>query len=432
MARLIFTTMNHIFVQFLAVLILFSFGNCAEIDDSAIFIEAFNAYQQKEYLLTLEKCDQLNQVFPDSPLKDVTLLLAARAGLKSGDNSRAAKSAALFLKEFPESSLRTSVDDELQVLVTRLQKGDILAPDKNLQAAARKVRTDRIARERAAEQKRETERIAKAKLEQERLARIKREEELREVERQQAEKRARASIKTEITIRDSSLRFSVGESCTLPVEISNRGTNSETFIVSVVAPAKYSAALVRTEKPDEVLTSLPLAAGETFKGSIQFRMPANMVDGHRSLVTVKVVSAKFDDISFSKDTTVTSSAPLVRVVAKYSKQNVVPGEKLDYRVTVLNAGSLPAQNLTVRLQLPRELEYVENLEGMTLEKEPDGALTYKIDHLDIGKLTDLNLKVSVRDGSAAGKELRGVVEIVNNHLQIKDAFNARTSVIQAK
>jgi uncharacterized repeat protein (TIGR01451 family) len=432
MDRLIFNTVKYFLVQLLAVLILISFGNSAEIDDSTVFIEAFNAYQQKEYLLTIEKCDQLNQVFPDSPLKDVTLLLTARAGLRSGDNARAAKSAALFLKEFPESSLRTSIDDELQVLVARLQKGEALLPDKNLQAAARKVRTDRIARERAAEQKRDTERIAKAKQEQERLARIKREEELRELERLQAEKRARASIKTEIIVRDSSLKFSVGENCTLPFEIANKGPNNEDFVVSVVAPAHYSAVLVRPEKPEEALTFLPLAAGETFKGLIMFRMPANMVDGHRSLVTVKVVSAKFSDISFSKDTTVTSSAPLVRVVAKYSKQKVTPGEKFDYRITVLNAGSLPAQNLSVRLQLPRELEYVDNPDSTTLDKDPDGVLTYKIDRLDIGKLTDLILKVSVRNGSVSGQELRGVVEITNNQLQIKDVFNARSSVVQAQ
>ena len=142
----------------LALLIVFiSFvpGNSAEIDDSTVFVEAFNAYQQKDYLLAIEKCDQLNQVFPDSPLRDVSLLLLARASLKSGNNERAAKSVILFSAEFPESSLKASVEDELKVLASRHQKGEVLAVDLTLQNAASKAGSDRVARERAVELKRE-------------------------------------------------------------------------------------------------------------------------------------------------------------------------------------------------------------------------------------------------------------------------------------
>jgi TolA-binding protein len=150
--------MNHVakiitrlILTLLVIFISFAPGNSAEIDDSTVFVEAFNAYQQKDYLLAIEKCDQLNQVFPDSPLRDVTLLLMARASLKSGNNERAAKSVALFSTEFPESSLKTSVEDELKMLVSRHQKGEVLAADKTLQSAACKVSSDRLARERAAE-----------------------------------------------------------------------------------------------------------------------------------------------------------------------------------------------------------------------------------------------------------------------------------------
>src|ERR1035437_541069 len=102
---------NRFILSLIIIFIAFSSGSSAEIDDSSVFIEAFNAYQQKDYLLAIEKCDQLNQVFPDSPLRDVTLLLTARAALKSGDNERAAESIVLFTTEFPESSLKTSVED---------------------------------------------------------------------------------------------------------------------------------------------------------------------------------------------------------------------------------------------------------------------------------------------------------------------------------
>ncbi|MGB9082407.1 MAG: outer membrane protein assembly factor BamD [Desulfuromonadaceae bacterium] len=175
-------TIRQIILALSIVLLVFAPGYSAGIDDSTVFIDAFNAFQQNDYLLAIEKCDQLNQVFPDSPLRDVTLLLVARASLKSGDNERAAQSVAQFTSEFPESSLRTSVEEELKVLASRRQKGEELAVDIRLQNAARKVSSDRMSRERA-ELKREMEGVAEAKTELERLARVKLEEESREKER---------------------------------------------------------------------------------------------------------------------------------------------------------------------------------------------------------------------------------------------------------
>jgi uncharacterized repeat protein (TIGR01451 family) len=408
-------TMTRLILPLFIVLIAFSSGNSAEIDDSTVFVEAFNAYQQKDYLLTIEKCDQLNQVFPDSPLRDVTLLLIARASLKSGDNERAAKFAALFLTEFPENSLKTSVESELKVLVNRHQKGEVLSADTTLQAAASKVRTDRITRERTAELKLEIERVDKAKAEQERLASIKLEAERREKERLLAEELVKAGIKADITLQDGAGAVPVGSSGRLPVEISNNGKNSEEFLLTVTAGKDYDAILTRADKPDENVTRLQLTAGEIFKGAVVFKMPAEMVDGHRSVLMIKAVSAKFNDVSFQKDTVVISSAPLVRAVAKLSKQNMTPGKKLCYRVTVLNAGSLSARNLTVRLQLPPQVVFL-GAPDVKFKQEPNGTFVFKVDQVDIGKLVEINLDVKMRDDSAIGQELHGHVEVVTGSL----------------
>lgn len=425
------TLATRLVLLLLFVVLAFSPAYTAEIDDATVFVEAFNAYQQKDYLLAIEKCDQLNQVFPDSPLRDVTLLLIARASLKSGDNERAAKSISLFSSEFPESSLKTSVEDELKTLAGRQQKGEILTPDKTLQTSARKVRSDRLARERAAEQKREMERVARAKAEQERLAQIKLEAERREIERQQAEKLAKASIKAVITLNSGAGSVPVGSNGTLPIEIANKGKNSEEFLLTVTAAKEYDASLIRADKPDENITRLTLAAGETFKGAVSFRMPSEMVDGHRTTVSVKAVSAKFSDVSFQRDSVVISSAPLVRAVAKLAKQKVTPGEKLRYRVMVLNAGSLPARNLTVRLQLPSQIDF-QGAPDIPFKQESDGTLVFKVDQVDIGKLAEINLDVQVRENSVIGQEVRGHVEVVNGALQRKDIFTASATMIQAK
>ena len=422
-------TLARLVLSLFIVFIAFVSGNATEIDDSTVFVDAFNAYQQKDYLLAIEKCDQLNQVFPDSPLRDVTLLLIARASLKSGDNERAAKTVALFSNEFPESSLKTSVEDELKILATRQQRGEVLAADKTLLTAATKVRSDCLARERAVKLKLEMERAAKAKAEQERLARVKLEEERREKERLIAEKLARASIIAAIKLCEDAWHVPVGGNGSMPIEISNNGKNIEEFLLTIAAAKEYDAFLTRENKPDENMTRLQLAPGETFKGAVALRMPVEMVDGHRSVIMIKAVSAKFSDISFQKETIVISSAPLLRAVAKLVKQKVTPGEKLRYRVTVLNVGSLPAQNLTVRLQLPPQIDF-QGAADVSFKQEPDGTLVFKVDQLGIGLLAEINLDVKIREDSAAGQELRGHVEVVNGSLQRKDMFTASAPVVQ--
>ncbi|MDD2899856.1 MAG: hypothetical protein PHI31_14225 [Desulfuromonadaceae bacterium] len=406
----------------------FTPGFSAEIDDSTVFIEAFNAYQQKDYLLTLEKCEQLNQVFPDSPLRDVTLLLMARANLRAGENERAAKSVSLFTSEFPDSSLRTSVEEELKVLVNRLQKGEVLAANTSLQAAARKVRTEVLARERAAELKREMERAAKAKAEQERLARIRLEEERKEKERQLAEKRAKESIQAAVTLREDLWQVPVTGSGRLEFGITNKGKSPEDFLLSISAAKEYNAIVAGVERPDESIQRITLAAGETFRGLVVLTMPSGMVDGHRSGIVIRAVSAKFSDIQFQKETVVISSAPLVRAVAKLASQKVTAGEKLRYRVTILNAGSQSAKKLIVQLELPPQIIFLDAPDA-PFKKEPDGTLVFKVDTIDIGKLAEFNLDVKIREDSAVGQELRGNVSIVNETLQRKDTFAARASVV---
>lgn len=423
---------NKVTIQLLVALIIvfisFAAASSAEIDDSTVFIEAFNAYQQKDYLLSIEKCDQLNQVFPDSPLRDVALLLTARASLRAGNNERAAKAVTMFTTDFPESSLKTSVEDELRVLESRLQKGEVLAADKNLQTAANKVRSDRLERERAAELKIQMERAAKAKAEQERLARIKMEAERIEKERLLAEKLAKESIKVAITLHQGAEAFPVGDNGSLPFEISNTGGSREEFLLTATAAKGYSPFLASASKPDSPINSVWLAPGETFKGAVAFTMPAEMVDGHRSAIFVKVVSAKFTDVGFNKEVLVISSAPLVRAVAKLAESKVFPGEKLRYRLTVLNAGSLPARDLTVKLQLPPQIDF-QGAPDVIFKQEPNGTLVFNIAHIEIGQLAEINLNVMVRKDSAAGQELRGNVEITNGSLKRKETFTASTSVV---
>jgi uncharacterized repeat protein (TIGR01451 family) len=272
------------------------------------------------------------------------------------------------------------------------------------------------------------ERIAKAKAEQERLAKIKLDEERREKERLLAEKLAKESIKVAITLREDTRSVPVGSNGVLPFEISNTGKNSEELLLTMIAAKEYGAILTKAGKPDESVTKIQLAASETFWGTVHFRMPPEMVDGHRSAMTIHATSAKFNDINFQKEIIVISSAPLVRAVTKLAKPKVTPGEKLRYRVAILNAGSLPAQNLTVRLQLPPQIDF-QGAPDISFKRELNGTLVFIVDKVDIGRLVEINLDVAVRENSSVGQELRGQVEVVNSNLQRKDIFTASASIV---
>lgn len=404
------------------------FAFAADIDDSAIFVDAFSAYQKKDYLTAIEKADQLNQVFPDSPLRDVTLLLIARSGIKSGDNERAAKAVTSFNNEFPESSLKATVEEELLSLANRLKKGEQLLPNKQLQVAAQKVRAERLAKERAAALKLEQERLAREKAEQLRIAREKIEAERRAKEKAAAEKLLKEGIKAVIAVMDEKV-VEAGENGSIPFEISNRGKNSEEFLLESVAPAEYSASITSITKTDSAIKRIKLAAGETFKGNLAFRMPLDKVDRNRTSMTIKATSAVYADVSQQKRVLAITSAPLVRVVAKLAKNKVAPGEELRYRVNILNIGSMPAKSLTVRLQLPVQLDFL-GIPEIKFKQEPDGTLVFRVEQLDPGKLAEVNLDVKVRNNSEDGQKLNGQIEVINGQLQRKDIFSTVASVVE--
>lgn len=405
--------------------------HAAEIDDASIFVDALAAHQRKDYLLAIEKIELLNQLFPDSPLRDVVLLLTARSSYSAGDNERAAKTVTTFITEFPESSLKSSIEEDLLMLSSRQQKGEKLAPNKKLQGTAQKIKTERLAQERLAAAKIEQDRLAKEKSEQERIVREKAEAERRARERAAAEKAAKDSIKAAISIRENGITTAVGESGSLPIEISNRGKKTEEFILEVVAPPEYGALIAPITKNSEAVSRIKLAAGEIFKGNLMFRMPPDKVDGNRTSLTVKTISAAYSDVVQQKSTTVIASAPLVRVLAKLVGSSGVSGEALRYKVTLLNIGSLAAQMLTVRLQLPTLLDF-QGAPGIKFKQEPSGGLIFKIEQIDTGKLLEIVLDVTMRGNNAMSQPMQSQIEIVNGQLQRKDIFTVNVAALKLK
>jgi hypothetical protein len=362
----------------------------SETDDSSLFVEAFTAYQKKDYLLAIDKIGVINQLYPDTPLQDVTLLLLARSGLKSGDNELAARTISRFNSEFATNPLKATIEEELLRLGSRWQKGEKLPPAIPLRTAAQKVRNEQLA-----------------------LVKVTRED-----------------VRVSISVPGDAQTVAVGQRGAIPFEIATLGTSDEGFVLETGAPPGFEAMLTVAGRTDEPLSRVTVGTVAPVKGSITFRMPTDKVDGHRSTISLRAVSEKFRHVVQIRETQVITSAPLVRVVARPEKRKLAPGERTRYHVAVLNAGSLPARELDVRVLLPDQIEFMGG--GGSGNRESGGTLLFKVDTLDTGKLAEFTMEVKVREDCPIGQELRSKVEVVNNQMQTKDIFTSAIVVVQAE
>jgi hypothetical protein len=362
-------------------------------------------------------------------LRDVSLLLLARSGLKSGDNELAAKTINRFNEEFADSALKTSLEDELILLANRIKKGEKLLPNKQLQIAAQKVRSDHLALERAAALKAEQVRLAKEKEERDRIARLKAEEERKERERIAAEKLARENVKLAILLPTQLVQVAAGQSGSVKVDFSNNGPDREEFILTSTAPADYALKITSAANQKQPLEKIVLAAGEKLSAIATFKMPGNKVDGHKSAIGIKAISSKFDDIIFTADSRIVTSAPLVRAVVKPASPKVALGEIFNYKISVLNAGSLAAGDLALRVLLPAQVEVVDVGSG-EYAKETPGVVAFKVATMESGQMAEYHLKVKVKETVARNEELRCKVEVINHQLNLKEMFNSGVVIVK--
>lgn len=386
------------------------FSVAAETDDSSLFVEAFTAYQKKDYLLTIEKIGSIEQLFPDTPLRDVALLLLARSALKSGDNELAATTINRFSSEFPANPLTSTIEEELLSLGIRRLRGERLPPAIALRTAAQKMRAEQIALERSSMDK-----STAGQMEQKRLA---------------TEKAAQDNVRASINLPAGAQTVAVGRQGKIPFEVFNLGISDEDFLLETVAPPDYEALLEIAGTSDERPSRVTIGTASPLKGSILFRMPADKIDGHRATISLRTVSEKYPHIIQVGEMQVTTAAPLVRVVAKMERQRLVPGERTRCRISVLNAGTLPAQGLVVRVIFPAQAEVVDRGDGPPYLRDSSGAVIFRLETLNIGKLAEYAVDVKVREDSIIGQELRSRVEVSNDKLQTMDYFTSTAAMIQ--
>lgn len=427
---------HHSILRLCAVFFLFSLllaqhvPAAADYDDSNLFMEAFNAFQGKNFLLSIEKLNRLEQLFPDSPLRDVSLLMLARAHQRSGDNQAAGTTINRFGKEFGNSPLATSVEAELTALGKRVGAGEKPAQNQQLHTAALKVRNEQLARERAAVLKIEQERLAKERAEQERLAREKAEVERLERERLAALKAAREAVKFELTQLKEPPELEVGIPVLLPFRLINASKQPEEFSLEAVLPSGIDGVIIQDGDQSRPLQKVQLQPQQKLDLQVAFTMPGNRVDGSRLMVTTRATSTKFTDISQSLELQAIAAAPLLRAVCRLQTSKHPTDLPDDYRVTLLNVGSRPAREIDLKISLPESVRVMHAGDnGCWIEN--DQLVACRVALLPHGQLQERTLKVKVSENKIpAGKPVKGSVEVVQTVLQLKESFPG--AVVTAK
>jgi outer membrane protein OmpA-like peptidoglycan-associated protein len=252
-----------------------------------------------------------------------------------------------------------------------------------------------------------------------------------EIERLQIETRAKERVKATLELHEMSGALPVDSAGSLAFQFVNKGEDTEEFMLMLVVPKDFDSFVSTASRPDEKVTLLQLAPGEKFNGNVRFRIPAGMVDGQKATLTLKAVSTRFNDVVFQQESQIVASAPLLRLEAKLASLEVSPGEKLLYRLTIINSGSLSARALTIKLPLPSQVDFV-GASGALFTQDVGGTLIFKIDAIENGKRTEITIDGNVRADSVPGQELLWNAEVIDGTLQRRAKSTERALIVRTK
>ena len=222
----------------------------------------------------------------------------------------------------------------------------------------------------------------------------------------------------------------VGKRFSIPFDIVNTGNGSDSFYLESGFPAEFAFHFGAASSPDVAINRTPnLAVGEKFRAVAVGTTPRGNIDGQKNSYPVKIVSAFAREVSQSKEIALVSSAPLLRAVVKSDKAKLLPGEKISYRISLLNVGTAPARGVTLRLNYPPQYEPV-GFQGTGFTQEAKAALVLDSLQLKSGEGKDFTVTFHLKDEALAEQELFLRADVVNNDLDKKESFVSATSVVQ--
>ena len=226
--------------------------------------------------------------------------------------------------------------------------------------------------------------------------------------------------------------FTAGRTISVPFEVINRGNGNDSFYLESSFPADFKARFASAAAPGVAISQTPeLALGDTFKGVIDLVIPPGSIDGLRLTHPVKAASRLMAEASQSREIKLVASAPLLRAVLRTEKTKPLPGDKLVYRIAILNVGSTLAQDVTFRLNFPPQLEPVDYA-AAGFRQEMKSALVLDGLQINSGESREFNVTFQLKDDSLSGQELLTRAEIINNPLKTTAAFVSNMAYVESQ
>jgi uncharacterized membrane protein len=236
----------------------------------------------------------------------------------------------------------------------------------------------------------------------------------------------------EFNLKAPPAAYIVARRSSIPFEIINRGNGNDSFSLQSAFPAAFNAGFAAASSPDAAINQTPvMAPGETFKGVIQLVIPSASIDGLRITHPVKAASRFMAEASQSREVSLTASAPLLRAVLKTEKTQPLPGDKIVYRIAVLNVGSTVAEDVTFRVNFPPQLEPVD-YGAAGFKHETKSAILLESLQVKSGESKEFSVIFQLKEDSLAGQEISARAELINNPLKTTAAFVSNMAYVQPR
>ncbi|WP_281184108.1 outer membrane protein assembly factor BamD [Trichlorobacter lovleyi] len=233
----------------------------------------------------------------------------------------------------------------------------------------------------------------------------------------------------EFEVQPPQMPVEVARKNMIPFEIQNRGNGQDSFYLASSFPAEFGARFAAAATPEQSINQTPqLAPGEKFKGLLLLSVPAASIDGLRIAHPVKAASQFMPEASQSRTVSLTAAAPLLRAVVKTDKPQLLPGETVQYRITVLNVGSTPAEDVTLRLSFPPQYQAVD-FAAAGFRQEMGAALVLDGLALKSGESRELVATFQLKGEALAKEELIVRADLLNNPLQTRGTFLSNATFV---
>jgi uncharacterized repeat protein (TIGR01451 family) len=118
-------------------------------------------------------------------------------------------------------------------------------------------------------------------------------------------------------------------------------------------------------------------------------------------------------------------------VLKTDKTLPLPGEKIVYRIAVLNVGSTAAEDVTFRINFPPQLEPLDYTTA-GFKQEEKSALVLNDLKVNSGQSKEFSVTFQLKEDSLAGQDLSTRAELINNRLKTTSAFVSNMASVQPK